>query len=975
MGITLMEIPSAKAQGVLHDLGVAQQDIATGSAAMTQALKDSGLTQEQLAKDLRQPDGIFVALEDLKTKMTEDGIAASQQGAIIADIFGGARTGKAIMALYESLDGVQSKFKSTNAQESQWGEDWQATLHTMTQRWHEFASTLEADGIKLGHALGPVTSELLDGLVKGVKGASVAFDGLTTVVQKEPGYVLAFVGAFAAYKTIPPLIGAIGNAYLGLVAKVDSARTAVTALGGEAGFAGGIAVAGAWGLALGGAGAALQTIMHRASDARAAVDQLTGSVDKNSAASLRGAITNLNDQLLKLQDLGKNPAGSSFGKNEAEADALKKKIKELTGELNALEGKQAGAAKATATQAAVSKDAAAKVKELSAAFRATPQAQFTQFMKDVKKAEDDLQASTKANNDTLSGQIDLLKGYQTQADVTASSIRQHILDSIKLMANEGDNLKALAANGVDPKFIKKLYDEGPEYVAAVASMGKQAQVQLGQQFEQGLTQQMHTAAAAARAEAPEAAKTVADAAAFAAEQQKAALQKKFYDAVQSAVTEARKLAASGGDDTAGAFGVHAENGKNAVLAHMLAALPEPVRQATEAALGIATTAGGKLPQDLASAINQHRSVAEQAAELLRRAIQGRIDLLHDKTIDVKVRDEATDQLNTIKQAISGVATAVSEFHFFGGGAPMQGPVVPGGHRWMGGLIVGPGTGTSDTAGVYALSNGETVVPANLTPKYAPLFAADGIPGFASGGLVGTDGSAIGDYWRILLDYTNVSKGVANAAQPYAAAASGATGSRPVAAWAPQILAALALVGAPASWLPLEERIMQLESGGSTTVVNPIGDAAGHAIGLMQMKLPTFLAYALPGMTDIYNGFDQLVSSIRYQIADYGGPQNIPGVLGGHYGGYAAGGVAQGWSWVGEHGPELMNVGSPSRVLSHKESLAALAPSLISTTEVHVHFDGPAVLDRGSEHRLADLVLTGISRAKANGARMPTNLNI
>lgn len=38
-------------------------------------------------------------------------------------------------------------------------------------------------------------------------------------------------------------------------------------------------------------------------------------------------------------------------------------------------------------------------------------------------------------------------------------------------------------------------------------------------------------------------------------------------------------------------------------------------------------------------------------------------------------------------------------------------------------------------------------------------------------------------------------------------------------------------------------------------------------------------------------------------------------------GHASGGVARGMSWVGERGPELVNFGSPSRVIPHRESMA------------------------------------------------------
>lgn len=51
-----------------------------------------------------------------------------------------------------------------------------------------------------------------------------------------------------------------------------------------------------------------------------------------------------------------------------------------------------------------------------------------------------------------------------------------------------------------------------------------------------------------------------------------------------------------------------------------------------------------------------------------------------------------------------------------------------------GMLIGGSGGPRQDNHLIRVSTGETVVPAHLTPKYAPYFAADGIPGFASGGI-------------------------------------------------------------------------------------------------------------------------------------------------------------------------------------------------------------------------------------------------
>lgn len=53
-----------------------------------------------------------------------------------------------------------------------------------------------------------------------------------------------------------------------------------------------------------------------------------------------------------------------------------------------------------------------------------------------------------------------------------------------------------------------------------------------------------------------------------------------------------------------------------------------------------------------------------------------------------------------------------------------------------GMLITTGTGPTSDDNIIRVSKGETVVPADLTPKYAPYFAADGIPGFSGGGFIG-----------------------------------------------------------------------------------------------------------------------------------------------------------------------------------------------------------------------------------------------
>jgi TP901 family phage tail tape measure protein len=163
MGIVLMAAPSKQATKYLTDLHLAGQDVTTAQTAMQQALSASGLTTTKLASDLRKPDGIYVALKDLTDQMHKGGLSANQSGALIAKIFGGARTGKAVMALAENIDGVRQKFDAVGKQAGQFGEAWNATTKTMSFRWHAFTSGLQASMVEFGHTLMPAVSVGMSG--------------------------------------------------------------------------------------------------------------------------------------------------------------------------------------------------------------------------------------------------------------------------------------------------------------------------------------------------------------------------------------------------------------------------------------------------------------------------------------------------------------------------------------------------------------------------------------------------------------------------------------------------------------------------------------------------------------------------------------------------------------------------------------------------------------------------------------------
>lgn len=99
-----------------------------------------------------------------------------------------------------------------------------------------------------------------------------------------------------------------------------------------------------------------------------------------------------------------------------------------------------------------------------------------------------------------------------------------------------------------------------------------------------------------------------------------------------------------------------------------------------------------------------------------------------------------------------------------------------------------------------------------------------------------------------------------------------------------IVEALRIAHAPLSWLAPLEILVSKESGGNPRAIDPIGVAGGqHAEGLFQTIPSTFSAYSLGG--SIFNPVADAVAGIRYIMATYRSPYNIPGLLSGNYRGY------------------------------------------------------------------------------------------
>jgi TP901 family phage tail tape measure protein len=219
MGLTMMATPSKQAAKLLEGLGVASSDVTASTDAMTTVLKKTGITQNELAADLAKPDGIYVALQHLKSSLEQAGVSGTEADSVLSKIFGGGRSDKAILSLMQNLDGLKGKFDDiqTAASPDKFANAWQQTQQTFAYQLKAVGAEVENLAIRFGSMLIPViqdvvgwfsrnqwAAEALAGVIVTVLVASLvrfSITATTTVLEAVQKIITAFTGMGAAAKT------------------------------------------------------------------------------------------------------------------------------------------------------------------------------------------------------------------------------------------------------------------------------------------------------------------------------------------------------------------------------------------------------------------------------------------------------------------------------------------------------------------------------------------------------------------------------------------------------------------------------------------------------------------------------------------------------------------------------------------------------------------------------------------------------
>jgi len=218
MGLSMMTTPSKQAASLLEGMGVASSDVSASTTAMTDIMKKAGVTQNQLAADLAKPDGIYVALTHLKSALHDAGVEGTEADSVLAKVFGGGRSDKAILSLMQNLDGLKTKYEDIGAGVGKFDAAWAATQQTFSFKMKQLGADAENLGISFGMKLIPI----LEGVVSWFDRNQWAVVALATVI----GGVLT-VSVIRYVQTLTgTLITGLAKAVISIKAMGDSSAEA-----------------------------------------------------------------------------------------------------------------------------------------------------------------------------------------------------------------------------------------------------------------------------------------------------------------------------------------------------------------------------------------------------------------------------------------------------------------------------------------------------------------------------------------------------------------------------------------------------------------------------------------------------------------------------------------------------------------------------------------------------------------------------
>lgn len=233
-----------KASSAAAQVGTALHFLGQPSAKADKFLAAIGMSSTQMAADLNKPQGLLVALQDLKNNLS--GYSKIDQQQALYALFPGGR-GRILLTAIQNLDKLGGKYKAQLKLNGDLNESYKKQSGTLSGQLHIAWAQINTELTKFGTTLIPIIEHDLPIFLHALEGTLKFFTGL-------PGPVKSFIAELAIGFAIggPILIG-VGK-LIGLFTKLRGAMYAIRAAGiaagvGEAAASGGAVAGGAVGTA------------------------------------------------------------------------------------------------------------------------------------------------------------------------------------------------------------------------------------------------------------------------------------------------------------------------------------------------------------------------------------------------------------------------------------------------------------------------------------------------------------------------------------------------------------------------------------------------------------------------------------------------------------------------------------------------------------------------------------------------------
>jgi TP901 family phage tail tape measure protein len=131
------------------------------SGAAEKQLKKIGLTGLNLADAMRGPKGLIGAISLLKEHLDKSGLSASKQSQLLSRAFGGGRSSSGILLMLNNLDVLEKKQEQINRSTGKFDDAVKEQRKTAEAQWHLLTSNLEVMGIRIGTKVLPLVTDFV----------------------------------------------------------------------------------------------------------------------------------------------------------------------------------------------------------------------------------------------------------------------------------------------------------------------------------------------------------------------------------------------------------------------------------------------------------------------------------------------------------------------------------------------------------------------------------------------------------------------------------------------------------------------------------------------------------------------------------------------------------------------------------------------------------------------------------------------